>query len=244
MIDDIEIRGRARELGVPEAQIRRDHLLSHLIAALPLEDRVVFIGGTALNRTHIPDVRLSEDLDVHLVEGPADDLVAHLIEAVRLEYPGITVDSRKRRYDVATYPLQVDGLQVQIQVITERPEWRALPTATTPTRLRYSDLSESVDLVVPTVEAFGAMKLIAYVDRFAPRDLFDLRELAERGALGDESLALVHQLLGRSLVSQEFETPPSQNEWDIELSHQVADAGSPTEALDLVCRRLAELVGW
>lgn len=45
MIDDIEIRGLAREFGVPEPQIRRDHLLSHLIAALPLQDRVVFIGG-------------------------------------------------------------------------------------------------------------------------------------------------------------------------------------------------------
>lgn len=244
MIDDIEIRGRARELGVPGAQIRRDHLLSHLIAALPLEDRVVFIGGTALNRTHIPDVRLSEDLDVHLVEGPADDLVAQLIEAVRLEYPGITVDRRQRRYDVATYSLQIDDLRVQVQVIMKRPEWRPLPTAITPIRLRYSDLSESVDLVVPTVEAFAAMKLTAYVDRVAPRDLFDLRELAERGTLNDESLALVRQLLGRSLARQEFETLPSQNEWDIELSHQVADAGSPTEALDVVHHKLAELLGW
>jgi hypothetical protein len=47
MIDDPEIRGLAGRLGVPENQIRLDHLLSHLIAALPREDRVVFIGGSA-----------------------------------------------------------------------------------------------------------------------------------------------------------------------------------------------------
>lgn len=244
MIDDFEIRSLVQRLGVPEAQIRRDHLLSHLIAAVPLEDRVVFIGGTALNRTHLPDVRLSEDLDIHLVEGKADDLVAQVLEGVRLEYPGTFVDSRVRQYDVATYPLEVDGLRVRIQVITNRPEWIRLPTQITPVRLRYSDLSVSVDLVVPSVESFGAMKLTAYVDRFAPRDLFDLRELAARGALNEETLALTRKLLGRSLARQEFESSPSDAEWDIELSHQVANAGSPTKALEIVSRMLAELLGW
>ncbi|MGA7271933.1 MAG: nucleotidyl transferase AbiEii/AbiGii toxin family protein, partial [Acidimicrobiia bacterium] len=185
MIDDQEIRNLAAEFGVPENQVRRDHLLSHLIHGLPLEDRVVFIGGTALNRTHLPDVRLSEDLDVHLIEGNADELVDRLLVEVRLEYPGISVLSRTRRYDVATHFLEVDGLRIQIQIISNRPEWLKLPTETTPVRLRYPDLQGSVDLVVPTVQAFGAMKLTAYVDRVAPRDLFDLKELAGRGALAD-----------------------------------------------------------
>jgi len=244
MIDDREIRSLAAQLGVPENQVRRDHLLSHLIDALPLEDRVVFIGGTALNRTHLPDVRLSEDLDVHLLEGKSDDLVDRLLEGVRLEYPGITVISHVRRYDVGTYVLEVDGLRIQIQVISNRPEWTELPTESTPVRLKHSDLSASVDLIVPTVEAFGAMKLSVYVDRFAPRDLFDLRELAERGALGEESLALTRQLLGRSLVRQEFESSPTDDQWNFELSYQVANVGRPEEALDIVSQVLAERLGW
>lgn len=244
MIDDREIRDLAAQLGVPESQIRRDHLLSHLINALPHEDQVSFIGGTALNRTHLQDVRLSEDLDVHLIEGKADDLVDRLLQGVRLEFPGISVISRTMQYDVATHVLEVDGLRVQMQAISNRPQWMELPTERTPVRLRYSDLPASADLIVPTVSAFGAMKLTAYVDRAAPRDLFDLRELTERGALGEESLELTRQLLGRSLARQEFESFPTDEEWDVELSHQVASAGRPQDALGVVHGVLAELLGW
>lgn len=244
MIDDREIRSLARQLGVPEIQIRRDHLLSHLIDALPLEDRVVFIGGTALNRTHLPDVRLSEDLDVHLIAGKADDLVDELIQGVRLEFPGASIISRTRQYDVATNVLEVDGIRIQIQAISNRPRWIGLPTATTPVRLRYSDLPASADLNVPAVEAFGAMKLTAYVDRAAPRDLFDLRKLAERGALSEESLELTGQLLGRPLARQEFESLPTDDQWKVELSHQVADPGTPGDALEIVVHALAEFLGW
>jgi predicted nucleotidyltransferase component of viral defense system len=46
----------AREFGVSTAQVRRDHLISHLLAALSnhLQDKILFIGGTALSRSHIP----------------------------------------------------------------------------------------------------------------------------------------------------------------------------------------------
>jgi predicted nucleotidyltransferase component of viral defense system len=244
MIDDREIRSLARQRGVPEIQIRRDHLLSHLIGALPLEDRLVFIGGTALHRTHLPDVRLSEDLDVHLIVGKAEDLVDQLIQDVRLEFPGISIISRTRQYKVATSVLEVDELRIQIQVISNRPQWMDLPTATTPVRLRYPDLPASADLIVPTVEAFGAMKLIAYVDRATPRDLFDLKELAERGALRERSLELTRQLLGRSLARHEFESIPTDDQWDVELSHQVAESGTPEGAREIVVHVLAELLGW
>lgn len=244
MIDDREIRDRATHLGVPESQVRRDHLLSHLVHSLPREDRVVFIGGTALNRTHLPDVRLSEDLDVHLHEGKSDDLVDRLVEGVRLEYPGISVISRTRRYDVATYVLEVDGIRIQIQAISNRPQWMELPTESTPVRLKYSDLPGSVELIVPTVQAFGAMKLAAYVDRAVPRDLFDLKELAKSGALDEDSLALTRQLLGRSLAKQEFTSAPTDDQWALELSHQVADPGTPGESLDIVYSALAASLSW
>lgn len=52
--------------GVDEAQVRRDHVISHCLAALSRidDDRLIFFGGTALSRTRLPDLRLSEDIDL------------------------------------------------------------------------------------------------------------------------------------------------------------------------------------
>ena len=55
-----------RQFGVSTEQVERDHLISHVLAFLGanLGDRVHFIGGTALARTHLPAGRLSEDIDI------------------------------------------------------------------------------------------------------------------------------------------------------------------------------------
>jgi hypothetical protein len=56
----------AEQFGVARTQVRRDHLISHLLAALSthLADQVVCFGGTALSRSFVPDGRLSEDIDL------------------------------------------------------------------------------------------------------------------------------------------------------------------------------------
>ena len=44
-----------------------DHAISHVLAALSaagLADTLLFIGGTTLSRTHLPTLRLSEDVDL------------------------------------------------------------------------------------------------------------------------------------------------------------------------------------
>lgn len=56
----------ATQFGVSTEQVERDHLISHVLAFLSRKfgDQVHFIGGTALARTHLPDGRLSEDIDL------------------------------------------------------------------------------------------------------------------------------------------------------------------------------------
>lgn len=46
----------AAQFAVSPEQVERDHLISHLLAAIAdrFADRVHFIGGTALARTHLP----------------------------------------------------------------------------------------------------------------------------------------------------------------------------------------------
>ena len=57
----------AERFGVDMEQVRRDHLISHLLGAIAAEvssDDVVFFGGTALSRTYLTHSRLSEDIDL------------------------------------------------------------------------------------------------------------------------------------------------------------------------------------
>ncbi len=55
MLEPDELADTAAAFGVAEDQVRRDHLISHLLFALAqLKLPVVFFGGTALARTH-PD---------------------------------------------------------------------------------------------------------------------------------------------------------------------------------------------
>ncbi|GAA2900486.1 hypothetical protein GCM10010472_68450 [Pseudonocardia halophobica] len=53
MLDPAELQDVAATFGVDEAQVVRDHLISHLLAAASAEagDDVVLFGGTALART-------------------------------------------------------------------------------------------------------------------------------------------------------------------------------------------------
>jgi predicted nucleotidyltransferase component of viral defense system len=73
----------AAQFGVTLPQVRRDHLISHLLAALSAHaaDQVVFFGGTALSRTFAPDGRLSEDIDL-IATGQRRD-VAPLVQERR-----------------------------------------------------------------------------------------------------------------------------------------------------------------
>jgi predicted nucleotidyltransferase component of viral defense system len=92
MLDPEELLQIAARFGVSEDQVRRDHLISHLLAALSTEaaDSVIFFGGTALARSLVPDGRLSEDVDL-IALGSRTKVSTHLTSAIpralRREYP-------------------------------------------------------------------------------------------------------------------------------------------------------------
>jgi len=54
-----------RQIGVTEAQARRDFVVSWMLWSISRSTPdLVFFGGTALSRTLLPDLRLSEDIDL------------------------------------------------------------------------------------------------------------------------------------------------------------------------------------
>lgn len=70
MLRNDELLATAALFGADETQVRRDHLISHILHAVAsLDLPVIFFGGTALARTHLTDpatgARLSEDIDLY-----------------------------------------------------------------------------------------------------------------------------------------------------------------------------------
>jgi predicted nucleotidyltransferase component of viral defense system len=85
----------AEQFGVATEQVRRDHLITYLLAALAADaaESIVFFGGTARARTHLPEGRLSEDIDLLAVgnrSSAAIDVESTLAAGTRREYGRLT----------------------------------------------------------------------------------------------------------------------------------------------------------
>ena len=179
MLDPAELAAVARLFGVADTQVRRDHLVSHLLGAIQhLDDEnklgLVFYGGTALARTHLDHGRLSEDVDLFCVERPraVAALTDRLPNAIRRTHGVLRWDpplSEAREVEGGRL-LTDNGEAVRVQVIRADSGYRAWPTERRQIIQRYSD-APSATLIVPTRPAFVGMKASAWRDRHAARDL-------------------------------------------------------------------------
>lgn len=242
MIDDAEAAAWARTFGVDVAQVQRDHLISHILSALPTISGVAdaaFIGGTSLCRTHLDGLRVSEDVDLLMsdVDQGADVLVRALGRLLRREYPKVTVDSprpvpRGRQMRLTT----PETPSVEVQLIRRQAEDAALAFERTQVSLRYARLPRFARLLVPTVESFVAMKYAAFRDRREPRDLFDLAHLTKAGGFVQAAADIVTQMTGAPPMPAELRTLPSYTAatWSAQLNHQTLVRTTPEDALRIV----------
>ncbi|MCO1579075.1 nucleotidyl transferase AbiEii/AbiGii toxin family protein [Crossiella sp. SN42] len=241
MLDPDEEFGVAQRFGVARAQVRRDHLISHLLAALSehVAEQVVFFGGTALSRSFVPEGRLSEDIDLIAV-GRRRDVVSAveqcLVRGTRREYPGLRWRQRLSEVrDVEPALLTApDGTTVRVQLLNPvgYPAW---PTAPRALDQRYSDAPPAT-LVIPALESFVAWKTVAWLDRAASRDLYDLWSLARLGAIDHNSATLFarHGPTNKPPAPAMFATAPEEAEWRRDLSEQTQLHVTAAEALATV----------
>lgn len=227
MLDAREETAIAEQFGVARAQVRRDHLISHLLAAISdhLADQVIFFGGTALSRTYAPNGRLSEDIDL-IARGSrastADAIESTLVRATRREYPGLSWQPALTTVRAATPAVlgAPDGTSVRIQLLspTGYAPW---PTERRPLVQRYSDASPAA-LSVPTAAAFAAWKTTAWADRAASRDLYDLWLLAGLGAVTAEAAELFTRFGPSNKPPSRalFTCAPDEPTWQRELAGQ------------------------
>ncbi|WP_417561820.1 nucleotidyl transferase AbiEii/AbiGii toxin family protein [Microbacterium sp.] len=229
----------ATQFGVEDEQVVRDHAISHALAAIAGlgTEAVVFFGGTALSRTLLTDVRLSEDIDLiacgdrreigDLIEGAISRGFKTTLGAVTFT-PRIR-DARNSEASI----MRVGDTTVQIQLLSSvgYPAW---PTEVVDVAQRYAD-APPARLRVLTRAAFVASKLASWTSREAPRDLYDLWALAKAGAFTADAGALFHRFgpfTKASAVS--FARVPTEAEWEAALGHQCLVAVSPRDAVRVV----------
>jgi len=231
----------AQQFGVAPEQVERDHLISHLLAFLSqnLNDRIQFIGGTALARTHLPNGRLSEDIDLIAIDerkAVAADLDAALPRALARTHGRLTLDPPLSDVanTVAAVLRSATGMLVRIQLLSVRGRmlW---PTERRSLEQRYRD-APAAELTVPTLPAFAASKTATWADRRAPRDLWDLWALSGIGAIDTAALELYRRFgpTNQPPGSYVFETPPSDAEWQSQLAGQTRLTINAADALAAV----------
>lgn len=236
-----ELETVAERFGVELEQVRRDHLLSHVLAAIAAgvpSDDVVFFGGTALSRTYLADARLSEDIDL-IALVPRAQLGAAIESAVarglarshgRVSWlPALTATSGSQPATLSVEGL--DGIQVQL-LAGDGYTW---PTEVRDIEQRYSD-APPARLRTLTAPAFAAAKLAAWMDRRAARDLYDQWAMSRRGLIDDSALDVFvrHGATGKPPASWVFESGPDETTWRRALGHQTRLSVTATEALAAV----------
>lgn len=222
-------------------QVERDHLISHLLAFLSREfgDRVHFIGGTALARTHLPQGRLSEDVDLIAVgnrKDLAEDLDAALPRALARTHGRLTIEPvLSHTADAMPVLLRPSyGSAVQLQLLSgrDRVGW---PTEHRRLIQRYND-APPAKLSVPTLPAFAASKTMTWADRRAARDLWDLWALSRLGAINADARSLFRRCgpTNRAPAVHLFSEAPSEAEWQSQLAGQTRLTISAKDALSAV----------
>lgn len=231
----------ATQFGVSAEQVERDHLISHLLGFLSRDfgDQIHFIGGTALARTHLPDGRLSEDIDLIAVgsrKEVADALDAALPRALVRTHGRLIVEpalaSTPNVTAAVLRPTQGRPVRLQLLSARERTVW---PTERRRLVQRYTD-APAAELIVPTLTAFAASKTATWADRLAPRDLWDLWALSGLGAIDAHAAALFRRYgpTNQNPAPHMFTRAPSDAQWQAQLAGQTRLSVSATEALTVV----------
>jgi predicted nucleotidyltransferase component of viral defense system len=245
-----ELEQVASRFGVGMEQVRRDHLISHVLGAIAdgisTED-IVFFGGTALSRTHLAVARLSEDIDL-IARISRREIAEQIESAVRRGLarshgrpawqPALTA-TRGSQPAVLSVP---DGTSVQVQLLSgDGYPWS---TEVIDIEQRYSD-APPARLRVFTANAFAAAKLSAWIERGTPRDLYDLWAMSERGLIGPTAVRefIAHGPFGQAPPGWVFNDAPDEDVWVRGLGHQTRLHVTAQEALTAVREALARAAG-
>jgi len=240
----------ARE-GVPQAIVEKDAALSvalKAIAGSELAKHVIFKGGTAIKKAYFKEARFSEDLDftaVGLDRNGCLRLLRTVLEGKTIE--GIAFGKVEEEKTTAGLKASVKyvGPLIYAQRIRFDFSFRE-NLAEKPGRreLIYSYGLASSGLLVMSLEEIFAEKLHALGSRSAPRDLYDVWFLFEKGTKIDKRvLDKKFAYYGEKFdVKKEIENAlKSKDDWVRDLRHLVKNLPAFEQVEREVERKLREI---
>lgn len=238
-----DVEAQQARLGVSVQQVEHDFVISHILNAILSEsDKFVFYGGTALSRTYLAGLRLSEDIDLLSVGPRRDAAVAidHAIgKALDRHFDGVRGNPplQEARIDTEACIYQVGEVQVKIQLVDGR-DYAQWPRQMSRVSMKYEGIDD-VELTTLSPEGFACAKLSAWCDttRNAPRDLYDLWAMSREGLIGVAAVKVFREYGPTRGFPREWmfpAGPPSDDQWHASLAHQCIPAVSPGEAFEEV----------
>lgn len=235
--------------GVADEQVRRDHAISHILAAISkhLRDEVIFFGGTALSRTHLVHARLSEDIDLIALGNRtlvAERLIRTVDDVLLRTHGRLTWSPSFTTHDIEPAVVETPtGIAIRLQLLAGQG-YQRWPTELRDIEQRYRD-APPAKLIVPTIESFAGWKTATWHDRGAARDLYDLWALAERNSITREAADLFAKYGPTGTPPREFmfAKPPTETEWMAALSAQTRLEVTAVDALAAVRNAWSRAVG-
>ncbi len=237
---------------IPENILERDYCIAWFLIGLsrmPLRNKLVFKGGTALRRCHFAEYRFSEDLDFTLLQSLSFEELKQELEPVYEEVKRASnITFRFSRSDSVAHqncytfylvyegPLPNTSTPKEIKVdvtIKERVFYAPEELAVLKSCDEFIDLPEDEKILVYSLCEIASEKTVALLDRARtePRDLYDLWYLTEQSnavALGDCLEAINAKLAHRGKTLDEVRGEFHKKEarlkktWQTRLSAQMA----------------------
>lgn len=204
--DRVKLGRKAGELGFVRDTFEKVCRLADILKFLEndalLSKNLALKGGTAINLTIFNLPRLSVDIDLDFADNlPRDEMLSERRKVAEridkyMAASGYSLSTKSKNYhalDSFVYEYQnaggmKDNLKIEINYMLR---CHALPLSHRHVKLPWSESKLTV-LSVDPIEIFGS-KIVALLDRTAPRDLYDIHNMLRYG-LFDEIEQTVTQV--------------------------------------------------
>lgn len=234
--------------------IEKDWVLGHLLSSIydcnQLSESIVFKGGTSLRKCWFPNYRFSEDLDFTLIDEQLTsiDVLKGELELVKEKLSDIGIiignieitqtlnrETGKAYLTKLSYKaiLPVSAILPKVNLDISSYEKIIVPTVKRKIIHPYSDEKTISNVVTSySLEEILAEKMRTILQRFYPRDIYDVYSILLNGSFNSKSIKKLfnskceYKKVGFSSVDDFFDESKLRNAgkaWDNSLHHLISD---------------------